>query len=244
MNRKALEQKDHVKYLGVLMDQHLTWSYQISSVAKKISRGIGILARLRTFLDPKLLISIYYCLVYSHLSYGIHAWGSAAATDLNKIEILQKKAVRILTGSQYFQIYGEVAGPLPASEPLFKRLEILKLNDIFKLNIANFVYATLSNESPPIFSDWFTYTNSVHAYSTTSSTVVNCREYFDVGTVEQTHTLFIQRPHLEKYGKRMIQVSGPILWNSLPRSLQESPSLPTFKSHLKKHFLGQYNDPN
>ena len=64
MNKKALEQKDHVKYLGVLMDQHLTWSYQISSVAKKISRGIGILARLRTFLDPKLLISIYYCLVY------------------------------------------------------------------------------------------------------------------------------------------------------------------------------------
>ena len=91
MNRKALEQKDHVKYLGVLMDQHLTWSYQISSIAKKIGRGIGILTKLRNFLNPKLLINIYYCLVYSHISYGIHAWGSACDTELNKIVVLQKK---------------------------------------------------------------------------------------------------------------------------------------------------------
>ena len=37
LNRKAIDQKDHVKYLGVLMDQHLTWKYQISNVSKKIS---------------------------------------------------------------------------------------------------------------------------------------------------------------------------------------------------------------
>ena len=70
MNRKAIEQKDHVKYLGVLMDEHLNWKKQIANVTKKISRGIGILAKLRCYLDPKLLKNIYYCIVYSHLSYG------------------------------------------------------------------------------------------------------------------------------------------------------------------------------
>ena len=71
----------------------------------------------------------------------MEAWGSAAASDLEKILILQKKAVRILTGNKYFQIYGEDAAPLPRSEPLFKTLEILKFEDIFKINIAKFVYS-------------------------------------------------------------------------------------------------------
>ena len=66
LNRKAIEQKDHVKYLGVLMDEHLNWKRQIANVTKKISRGIGILARLRCYLDPKLLrifISVLFILI-------------------------------------------------------------------------------------------------------------------------------------------------------------------------------------
>ena len=51
MNRRAIAQSDHVKYLGVLVDQHLSWKYQISSVSKKISRGIGILGKLRGSMD-------------------------------------------------------------------------------------------------------------------------------------------------------------------------------------------------
>ena len=43
MNNKALQQKDHVKYLGVLLDQHLSWKYQIKNVALKVSRGLGII---------------------------------------------------------------------------------------------------------------------------------------------------------------------------------------------------------
>ena len=73
MNRKALEQKDHVKYLGVLMDEHLLWKYQIINVSKKISRGTGILAKLRGHMDKNLLLNIYYYLGYPHLSYGVQA---------------------------------------------------------------------------------------------------------------------------------------------------------------------------
>ena len=95
------------------MDEHLNWKKQISNVTKKISRGIGILAKLRCYLDPKLLRNIYFSIVYSHLSYGIEAWGSACTSDLEKILILQKKAVRILTGNRYFQIQHQEAFPCP-----------------------------------------------------------------------------------------------------------------------------------
>ena len=55
LNRKALEQKDHVKYLGVFMDEHLNWSYHISHVIKKISRANWVS---RMVLEPTLLAEV------------------------------------------------------------------------------------------------------------------------------------------------------------------------------------------
>ena len=241
MNRKAIEQTSHVKYLGVLMDEHLTWNHHISHVAKKIGRGIGILAKLRQYLTPQMLKNVYYCLVYSHLSYGIHVWGSSAKTALDKLVVLQKKAVRILSGKQYFQIHGEPYGPLPASDPLFKSLEILKLHDIFQLNIVNFVYETLIFESPPNFWKWFTYSHEVHTYATISSTVINCDNYFDTGTVEPTFTLRFEKCKLVKFGGRLIKVLGPQMWNKLPSNIQESTSLAIFKKGVKAFYISQYH---
>ena len=223
------------------MDEHLNWKKQIANVTKKISRGIGILAKLRSYLDPKLLRNIYYSIVYSHLSYGVEAWGSASPTDLEKILILQKKAVRILTGNKYFQIYGEEPTPLPRSEPLFKTLEILKFEDIFKISIAKFIYSTLDRENPAVFWEWFTYSHLIHNHATSSSTHVIRSNYFDVGTVENTRFLFTKRSHLLNYGGKMIQVYGPILWNSLPKEIHDSPSLTTFKDNIKKYYLAQYD---
>ena len=62
-----------------------------------------------------------------------------------------QKAIRILSNVNYFQLYGEESGPLPSAEPLFKKLEILKFEQIFQLNIVNFVFSTLCYESPSIF---------------------------------------------------------------------------------------------
>ena len=240
MNRKALEQKDHVKYLGVLVDEHLTWNYHISHVIKKISRGIGVIAKLRYFLNPNLLKNIYYCLVFSYLSYGVQAWGSASKTNLSKILTLQKKAVRILTGNRYFQIYGEAAGPLPHANPLFKSLEILKFEDIFNFFVANFVFATLQGDSPFVFLNWFTYNHSIHSYATTSATTINQNDFFDTGTVEPTNKLYPKKSKLVKYGARMIRVIGPIIWNRLPCMVQDSPSFAKFKENLKTHLLSKY----
>ena len=242
MNRKALIQKDHVKYLGVLLDEHLTWRHQITNVSKKISRGVGILSLLKKSMETKLLKNIYYSVVYSHLNYGIQAWGSASPNDLEKLLILQKKAVRIMSGVQYFQIYDQPPGPLPASEPLFKNLEILKISDIFKLNIGKFIYNTLNNDSPSIFLDWFIYNHLVNEHSTRSNAAIIQREHFDVGYAEPSKNLHTQRFNLEKYGRRSIQVYGPTLWNSFPDELKESPSIHTFNHHAKKHFLSHYHN--
>ena len=65
-----------------MVDEHLTWEEHVNGVSKKISRSIGIITLLRGSMDIDLLINLYYSLVYSHLIYGIHVWGSACQTEL------------------------------------------------------------------------------------------------------------------------------------------------------------------
>ena len=222
--------------------EHLTWSHHIINISKKLSRGIGIIAKLRCCMESKLLKNIYYSLVYSHLTYGIQVWGSACSTLTEKLLILQKKAVRILSGCQYFQIYGAPAGPLPASEPLFRKLEILKLDDIFKLHIAKFIFSCLARKTPNLFFDWFTINYSLHSHSTTSSTVIVQNSYFDVGNAVYTNTLHTKGSNLSVYGAKQIKVMGPILWNNLPTKIRESNTLSSFKYHLKKYMIEQYTE--
>ena len=242
MNRKALQQKDHVKYLGVLLDQHLKWKYQINNVALKISRGIGILAKLKPFLKVNLLKNIYYSLVYSHLSYGVLAWGSADKTLRNKLVVLQNKAIRILSKVQYFQIYGQDPGPLPSSEPLYRKLEILKFEDIFRLNVANFVYSTLDFETPQIFHDWFAFDYEIHDHSTRLSSVITCVNYFDVGSAHQSLMLHTSTRCNNNYGKKTMKVTGPSVWNCVPDYIQKLTSIHSFKSKFKAYLIDQYDN--
>ena len=91
-----LERKEYVKYLVVMIDNHLSWIHHINYIALKISRNIGILSKLRLFVPPKTLYGIYNSLIFPYLSYGLVAWGQAAKTHLEKLLTLQKRAVRLI----------------------------------------------------------------------------------------------------------------------------------------------------
>ena len=92
----SLEQKHHVKYLGVLIDSHLSWRYHIDYISSKISKWVGNIARLRHFVPTSTLLKIYRSLIEPYISYGLIAWGQAANSSLNKILILQKRALRLM----------------------------------------------------------------------------------------------------------------------------------------------------
>ena len=60
LDKKALQQKDHIKYLGVIIDSYLNWKQNITNVSKEISRSIGVMYRIRKYLNLHGLKSIYY----------------------------------------------------------------------------------------------------------------------------------------------------------------------------------------
>ena len=96
INKIALSQKTHLKFLGIIIDSTLSWKQQIKDISCKISRAIGVMYKLRPYINPTMLKNIYYSLIYSHMIYAIQVWGSAGKTEIHKILVLQKRAIKLI----------------------------------------------------------------------------------------------------------------------------------------------------
>ena len=88
-NTFPLERKDHVKYLGVLIDDKINWKQHISFVCSRVARNSGIFFKLRHYLTPLRLRQIYFNLINPYISYAIVAWGSAFKSNLKKLQVEQ-----------------------------------------------------------------------------------------------------------------------------------------------------------
>ena len=101
IDNKDIKEMKSIKYLGVYIDCHLKWKEHILEVSKKLARGIGILLKLRHFVNLASLVQVYYSITYSFLTYGIIVWGNTYSNNLQPLIILQKKAIRIITFSDF-----------------------------------------------------------------------------------------------------------------------------------------------
>ena len=63
LNGINLNQEFSIKYLGIIIDSNLSWKSQVSYIAKKIKRNIGILSKLRYYVNLDILVKRYYALI-------------------------------------------------------------------------------------------------------------------------------------------------------------------------------------
>ena len=81
--------------------------------------------------------NVYYGIIYSHIIYAIEVWGSACKTELDKILILQKRVMRLVTFNDAFPTN---PGPLRSAGPIFVEMNSLNVADIYKYQVAKFVF--------------------------------------------------------------------------------------------------------
>ena len=212
--RKKISRKTSVKFLGILLDAHLSWKQQITELLKKLARTIGIFYKIRHFIPLETLKVLYFSLFYSFVSYGIAVWGLTHKSLLDPLIISQKKIVRIMCFEE----------PTAHTEPLFKKLQFLKVRDIHELQLLSFIYDCQNKIAPAHFHSYFTPCYGVHSINTRQAS---------------RGDLFLTRKTTFQYGIRSIQYSGAVLWNSLPVSIQNSPSHLTFVSKLRTFLLSK-----
>ena len=156
----SLESKVYIKYLGVLIDQNLSWKYHIDSIVTKISKNVGLIAKLRHSVPRPILLNIYNSLIHPYLTYGLAAWGQACKTYLNKILILQKRALRLL----YFADWHDHA------IPLFLEANVLPITFLYYESVSALMHDINNDKAPVNMSNSFQKTPSIHSYNTRSST--------------------------------------------------------------------------
>ena len=137
INGRRLYPCDSVKYLGVIFDSNFNFEPHISSLCKKLSRANGILCKIRHYVSRKILLSLYFSLFHSHLSYSVNAW-SVNINQCKRILNLQKKAARLITFSEYDA----------HSLPLFTQLRILAFNDFVRYSNIIFIFNLLNTNLP------------------------------------------------------------------------------------------------
>jgi len=84
------------KFLGLILDNTLSWTSHVQQICKKISSGIFALKRLAPNCSSEILKSVYFAAIHSNISYGIEVYGGTCKYNLNKILVLQKKAIQCI----------------------------------------------------------------------------------------------------------------------------------------------------
>ena len=151
VDNTKIECVDNFNFLGITLDRHLNWNAHLDKIATKLSQTIGIMYKLKEYLPQNIMKTIYNSLLLPHLNYGILVWGHKSS----RIISLQKKAVRIVNHSQY----------LAHTEPIFKSLKLLKLNDIFLHQQLMFYYKFVNKQLPVYFSN-LPIKSATHGYQT------------------------------------------------------------------------------
>jgi len=116
--------------------------------------------RIRYYLSNNALRSVYYSLTYSHLQCAIGVWGGAGKTALKRLNVLHNKVLRGMTYSS----------SMSRISPLYKKLNLLKIDDIYILEIGKFMHRLLWGRIPVNFDQLFTPVSQAHSHATRAAT--------------------------------------------------------------------------
>ncbi len=204
----------NTKFLGLHIDETLTWTNHITYISSKISKNIGVIRRLSYIVPKYVLTTLYNTLVTPYLNYCNIIWASNYTSRLRPLEILQKRVIRILCN----------ADRLAHTSSLFKQEHLLKLRDINTLQIALFMYKYHHHLLPTVFDNFFVLSSSVHDHYTRTGTNSN-------------YYLLNVRTNIRKFS---IKFSGPSVWNNIPTQLKRSVSVASLKHGLTDSFISDY----
>jgi hypothetical protein len=151
-----LEVVTHTKFLGVILDNGLTWKQHAFYLSNKISKSIGILSRARQFLNKSILRQLYYAFLYPYLTYCSLIWGHASDNILWPIFRTQKRAIRIIENIKRRN----------STKEAFKSHRLLRLPDIYKYSVLIFVYKYKNGLLPDIFNGFYIENQQIHRYPT------------------------------------------------------------------------------
>ena len=156
IDSNLVDKLDHFNFLGLEIDTHLNWNTHIKKISGKLMNLIGIISKFKYILPLHTLQTIYTTLIVPHFNYCLLIWGC----NMERIAKLQKRAIRIVSHKHY----------MAHTEPIFKSLNLLKLEDIYIIRLLKFYFRMVNSNCPPYFLKFLQSDNRPHQHNTRTRT--------------------------------------------------------------------------
>ena len=204
---------DNTKFLGVYLDECLTFQKHIGYIKGKVSRGIGVLCKCKSVLNENYLRILYNTILYPYFTYCVEVWGSTYSTYLDPLIKAQKWAIRIIAGAKRYD----------HTAPLYERLKLLDVRKIYLYFIQLFMYKYKFHLLPAFFDNLFVVNSAIHNHETRQK--------------NQLHPpRIITMPF-----SRTVRVAGVHSYNYFSTKIDMDVTYGVYKKHIKKHLL-ELND--
>ena len=215
-HNQQIKKTSQIKFLGIILDENLTWNSHINDLCSKLKRLFHIFYNIRNFLNKDNIKTLYYALVYSRIKYGISVYGQACDSKLKRIQTLQNRLLKVLSGKNYRF----------STDMLHTEFEILKIKDIVKQEVITFVHNYFSNSLPPVFDAYFETLASNHNRNTRHGS-----------------NLIKITSHTTNFAASSIKIQGAKIWNRLDNNLKSITKVKTFRNKFKYSRLPYQNVP-
>ena len=218
INGNRIFPSKYIKYLGIYLDETLSFSHHCNILAKKLTRANGMLCIARHYIPKDELKSIYHAIFSSHMIFGSQIWGQSCNTHTKNVFKLQNRALRIINFADF----------RANSNPLYNENIILKLGHNIELQNCLFVHDFLNNKLPTCFADYFNKSCEIHQLATRNS---------------ELGCLFVPYFSTSTYGLKSITRKCIDAWNFFTKAFNCNLlhlSRHSLKHKLTSHFIESY----
>ena len=149
-----------VKYLGMKLDEMLTFTDHVQAIIRRLNSCIGVFYRHRCLLNSKCRKLLYFSMINSILTYGVEIYGAACKSVLNELVISVNRTLRVLQ-------FKKIESPIKL---LYSEYNALNVYDLFKLALLKIVFRCKNLMNiPDVVAELFKTNNVLHNYNTRNS---------------------------------------------------------------------------
>jgi hypothetical protein len=212
LGNTTIQPSDKIRNLGIIFDSHMSMSLQVNSLISSINYQLRNIRRISKYLDTDTKHKVVRSLILSRLDYGNALLYGASAKDLDRLQSLQHKAVKLIFS----------ASRRDSPSPLMHNLHWLPVRERILFKICLYVYKCMHNKGPQYLSQDIIQKQKPSTGPLTRSA--------------NDSTLLVVQYAKNRIGDKSYTIAGPNLWNKLPRHIREASSVAVFKKMLKSHY--------
>ena len=201
----------YVRNLGAFFDSRMDMEQHVNAVSRSCYAQLRQIGHIRQYLSNNTTQTLINSLVTSRLDYCNSLLHGVHKTTLNRLQMVQNTAARIIKRTSRFEHI----------TPVLKELHWLPIESRVDFKILTHTYKALNGNSPSYIKDL------LHLYEPKRA----------LRSQDDSLTLVVPRTRTTTYGDRSFETAAPRLWNALPLGIRKSTTLSSFKTSLKTHFF-------